>query len=86
MRFWDPTLGGGDIMKEVTCQCGWQARGTEAEVIAQVMEHGRTAHGQELTAEGQVVGQFEATGVRPLFVERLNVAGVELPPQMFDGI
>ena len=39
-----------------------------------------------ITAEGQVVGQFEATGVRPLFVERLKVAGVELPPQMFDGI
>jgi pilus assembly protein CpaF len=39
-----------------------------------------------ITAEGQVVGQFEATGVRPLFVERLKVAGVELPPHMFDGI
>ena len=39
-----------------------------------------------ITAEGQVVGQFEATGVRPLFIERLQVAGVELPPQMFDGI
>jgi pilus assembly protein CpaF len=39
-----------------------------------------------ITAEGQVVGQFEATGVRPLFVERLNVAGVELPPNMFEGI
>jgi pilus assembly protein CpaF len=39
-----------------------------------------------ITAEGQVVGQFEATGVRPLFVERLKVAGVDLPPQMFDGI
>ena len=39
-----------------------------------------------ITAEGQVVGQFEATGVRPLFVERLKVAGVDLPPQMFDGV
>jgi pilus assembly protein CpaF len=39
-----------------------------------------------ITAEGQVVGQFEATGVRPLFVERLKVAGVELPAQMFEGI
>ena len=39
-----------------------------------------------ITAEGQVVGQFEATGVRPLFVERLKVAGVDLPLQMFDGI
>jgi pilus assembly protein CpaF len=39
-----------------------------------------------ITAEGQVVGQFEATGVRPLFVERLKISGVDLPPQMFDGI
>jgi pilus assembly protein CpaF len=39
-----------------------------------------------ITAEGQVVGQFEATGVRPLFVERLKIAGVELPAQMFEGI
>jgi pilus assembly protein CpaF len=43
-------------------------------------------HRRGISAEGQVVGQFEATGVRPLFVERLRVAGVELPPQMFDGI
>jgi pilus assembly protein CpaF len=43
-------------------------------------------HRRGITAEGQVVGQFEATGVRPLFVERLKVSGVELPPQMFDGI
>lgn len=39
------------MLKEVTCQCGWQARGTEHQVIAQVIEHGRAAHGQELTAE-----------------------------------
>src|SRR5687767_1306569 len=38
-----------------------------------------------ITAEGQVVGQFESTGVRPLFVERLKISGVDLPPQMFDG-
>jgi hypothetical protein len=30
-----------------------------------------------------VVGQFEATGVRPAFVERLQLAGVELPPHLF---
>jgi pilus assembly protein CpaF len=36
-----------------------------------------------ISQEGKVVGQFEATGVRPLFVDRLRVAGVELPPQLF---
>jgi predicted small metal-binding protein len=38
-------------MKEVTCQCGWQTRGTEEEVVAAVQEHGRTAHGIETTRE-----------------------------------
>jgi len=36
-----------------------------------------------ISAEGKVVGQFEATGVRPQFVERLQIAGVDLPPHLF---
>jgi pilus assembly protein CpaF len=36
-----------------------------------------------VTSDGQVMGQFEATGVRPLFTDRLRVAGVELPPSLF---
>jgi len=36
-----------------------------------------------VSVEGKVVGQFEATGVRPTFVERLQIAGVELPPHLF---
>jgi pilus assembly protein CpaF len=36
-----------------------------------------------ISAEGKVVGQFEATGVRPTFIERLQLAGVELPPHLF---
>ncbi len=39
-----------------------------------------------ITSDGQVVGTFEATGVRPLFTERLKVAGVELPMRMFDEV
>jgi pilus assembly protein CpaF len=38
-----------------------------------------------ISAEGRVVGQFEATGVRPMFVERLQLAGVELPSHLFAG-
>ncbi|HEX6966782.1 MAG TPA: CpaF family protein [Gemmatimonadaceae bacterium] len=38
-----------------------------------------------ISPEGDVIGQFEATGVRPLFVERLALAGVELPPHLFAG-
>ncbi|MEX2459278.1 MAG: DUF1059 domain-containing protein [Actinomycetota bacterium] len=33
-------------MKEVTCLCGYQARGTEDEVIRQVQDHGEQAHGR----------------------------------------
>jgi pilus assembly protein CpaF len=36
-----------------------------------------------ISTEGKVVGQFEATGVRPTFIERLQLAGVELPPHLF---
>ena len=34
-------------MKEVTCLCGWQCRGTEDEVVEQVIAHGRDVHGVE---------------------------------------
>ena len=39
------------MLMEVTCRCGWRIRGSEAEVIFAVQEHGRTAHGQELTID-----------------------------------
>lgn len=36
-----------------------------------------------ISSEGKVVGHYEATGVRPQFVERLQIAGVDLPPHLF---
>ena len=39
-----------------------------------------------ISPEGRIVGQFEPTGVRPAFTERLRVAGVELPSRMFEGV
>ena len=38
-------------MKEVTCLCGWQCRGTEDEVVEQVIVHGRDVHGVESTRD-----------------------------------
>ena len=38
-------------MKEVTCMCGWRIRGTEDEIVDQVVAHGRDAHGVETTRE-----------------------------------
>jgi pilus assembly protein CpaF len=37
-----------------------------------------------VTPEGRIVGQFEPTGVRPLFTEKLKIAGVELPRGLFE--
>jgi pilus assembly protein CpaF len=36
-----------------------------------------------ITPEGQVIGDFETTGVRPQFMERLRVAGVEISNELF---
>jgi pilus assembly protein CpaF len=33
--------------------------------------------------DGTVLGQFEATGVRPLFMEAITTRGIQLPPDMF---
>ena len=39
-----------------------------------------------LGPEGKVLGRFVATGVRPKVCERLRASGVQLAPEMFDGI
>ncbi|MDQ3243687.1 MAG: CpaF family protein [Gemmatimonadota bacterium] len=36
-----------------------------------------------VSQSGQVVGEFEATGVRPMFMERLRVAGIEIANELF---
>jgi len=38
---------------------------------------------QGISGTGQVVGRFEATGVRPSFMEKLRVSGVDLPSSLF---
>jgi pilus assembly protein CpaF len=37
-----------------------------------------------MAEDGTVLGEFRATGIRPKFIERLRVAGVQLAPQVFD--
>ena len=37
-----------------------------------------------VTPEGKIVGSFEPTGVRPLFAEKLKIAGVEMPKGLFE--
>jgi pilus assembly protein CpaF len=36
-----------------------------------------------VTADGRVLGQFRATGVRPAFAERLQQHGISLPADLF---
>ena len=37
-------------------------------------------------SDGRVVGEHAATGLRPLFVERLVSQGIELPAAIFSGV
>jgi pilus assembly protein CpaF len=39
-----------------------------------------------LNADGQVVGRFAATGIRPKFYEKLLAAGIRLRPDLFDEV
>ena len=58
-----------------------EVTGMEGEIIT--MQEIYRFRRRGISAEGKVVGMFEATGVRPTFVERLQLAGVELPPHLF---
>ena len=55
--------------------------GMEGEVIA-TQEICRF-HRRGISPDGQVIGQFEGTGIRPVFAERLRIAGIALPDQLF---
>ena len=39
------------MIKQILCDCGWSARGTEEELIAVAQQHGREAHEMTPTAE-----------------------------------
>jgi predicted small metal-binding protein len=39
------------MLKEVTCMCGWQTRGTEDEVVEAIQAHGDEVHGQRPSRE-----------------------------------
>ncbi len=56
--------------------------GMEGEIIAaqEIFRYRRLG----MSPEGKVLGKFEATGVRPAFAERVRIAGVELPPHLFE--
>jgi predicted small metal-binding protein len=46
------------MRRRVRCECGWTVQGEDAELIAAVREHGRMAHGMDVTDE-QVLAMAE---------------------------
>jgi len=39
------------VLLEVTCRCGWAARGSENEVIADLQRHAKVDHDVDLTPD-----------------------------------
>ena len=39
------------MIKQIVCDCGWSARGTEDELVAAAQAHGREAHEMVPTRE-----------------------------------
>jgi len=58
-----------------------EVTGMEGQITATQEIYRFKRHG--IAPDGRVLGNFEATGIRPSFSDRLAVAGVELPPNMF---
>jgi pilus assembly protein CpaF len=56
--------------------------GMEGEVVT--MQEIFAFRKKGIRENGEVFGEFEPTGVRPKFAERLLVAGIQLPMGMFE--
>ena len=41
-------------------------------------------HRRGISQDGKVIGEFQPSGVMPMFIDRLKVAGIKLPPGMFE--
>ena len=58
--------------------------GMEGDIITmqEIFQYERTG----VSAQGQVIGRFRATGIRPRFAERLKSCGLQLPRIFFEDI
>jgi pilus assembly protein CpaF len=58
--------------------------GMEGDVITmqEIFQYERLGIGED----GEVLGQYRATGIRPRFTERLRAAGIELPTALFSNV
>jgi len=55
--------------------------GMEGQVVT--MQHIYRFEQRGIDTEGRIVGDFRPTGIRPQFVERFAIAGIELPQDVF---
>jgi pilus assembly protein CpaF len=55
--------------------------GMEGEVIT--LQEIFTFEKQGIDSQGKVVGEHKSTGIRPKFSDRLEMAGVEVPENLF---
>ena len=56
--------------------------GMEGEMIS--MQEIFTFERQGIGPDGRVLGTFRPSGIRPKFLEKLRIAGIILPPELFD--
>ncbi len=59
-----------------------EVTGMEGETVLmqEIFRYKRTG----MAEDGKVIGHFEATGIRPKFMEVLNARGIQLPAELFD--
>jgi pilus assembly protein CpaF len=69
-----------DGTRRVTSIC--EIVGMEGEVVT--MQEIYQFERMGVSPDGDVIGRFRPTGVRPTFAHRLEVSGVEIPREMFD--
>jgi pilus assembly protein CpaF len=56
--------------------------GMESEVVS--MQDLFLFEKEGISPDGHVLGSFRSMGIRPMFAERLQAAGLDLPSNMFD--
>jgi predicted small metal-binding protein len=50
------------MIKQIICDCGWSARGTEGELVAAAQQHGHEAHDMVPTPEQVLATATPVTG------------------------
>ena len=74
--FLNKLLAGRALTESIT-----ELTGMEGEIIT--MQEIFRYHRRGIATDGTVIGGFESTGVRPTFMERLRLAGAEIPADLF---